>query len=119
MSSTAFGHYSFVTLRGANKKVPVEPFTVKGVEVKVSSGFGTVSQKTDLTALKVVFPNEASGKPDLEHLALYPGDTVYVRGEMSAHQWAKEVFELHGKKFILMPEEFVLMVERAVNKETK
>lgn len=117
MHSTAFGQYSFVEIRGVNKKVAVEPFPVKGVEVKVSSGFGTVSQKTDLTGLKVIFPNEAADRPDLDRLVLNPGNTVYVRGEASAHQWAKEVFELHGKKFIMLPEEFILLVDRSTNQE--
>lgn len=117
MHNTSFGQYTFVDIRGVNKKVAVEPFQVKGVEVKVSSGFGTVSQKTELTPLKVIFPNEATDRPDSDKLVLYPGNTVYVRGEASAHQWAKEVFELNGKKFIMLPEDMIVLVDRSTGQE--
>lgn len=101
-------------LRVVNKRIAVEPFPTRSVDVKVKSGFGTVVQKTELVPLKVVFATEASDRqtPAASALTLLEGDTVYVRGEAVAHQWAAEVYDLEGKKFIFLPEDFVCMVSR-------
>lgn len=97
-------------LLGYNNRVAVEPFPQTSIEVKVNSGFAVASQKTNLTALKVV---HAAMNTDINK-ALLPGDTIYVRGETAAHVFAKEVFEVGGSKFILCPLEMVVMVDKAI-----
>lgn len=92
--------------RSVNKKVAVEPFPSTSIETKNRAGFTTVIQKTELIPLKVVF---SSLTP--QGLGVDPGHVVYVKGETTQHQWAKEVFELDGKKFIFIPEESVVLVD--------
>lgn len=99
----------------ASKLIPVngniacEPPASTQVEIKVQGGFGRVSQKTQLTGLKVVFGNE--NLPEMPKVLAPTGSTVYLNGEqVAAHQWSKKVYEHEGVKFILVPESVVLMV---------
>lgn len=84
-----------------NNFVATRPFVVKTVETKIKSGFATSNQKTSLQPLEVVF--ECHDFPEIK-----PGDTVYVRADMFAHQWAKEEFtDGAGNPYILVPKQFV------------
>lgn len=104
-----------------NRKIAVTPFETTSVEVKAKSGFATASQKTSLTPLTVVFGNhnpdvtEDGGALALPHLStiisLYPGDVVYVPGEVCKHPASSQILELEGKKFILIDGSLVFMVK--------
>ena len=92
-----------------NGLIACEPPASTQAAVKVQGGFGRVQQKTQLTALKVVFGNDCL--PSQAKILVPTGWVAYVSGEqVAAHQWAKQVYEHEGVKFILVPESVVLMV---------
>jgi hypothetical protein len=94
-----------------NKKVAVTPFPTTSTQVTVSRGLVEMRQKKELAALTVVYDCWDTGSG----FSFDTGDTVYVPGELCAHQLAKAVFELEpGKPFILVPADMVVGVERAV-----
>ncbi len=93
---------SYIT--SANERIACEPFEVRTPQVAVKSGFAVIKQKTELTALRVLFP--CQGFPQ----DISPGDLVYVRGEFMNATWAVDVYEIEGTKFILVPFNAVLLV---------
>ena len=86
-------------LSGANKKIPCTPFEDMSVKKSVE-GQGTIkvarieNQKA-LVGLKVLARSL--------DVPVSPGDTILVRGDLFAMPWAKEVHELDGVKYILVP----------------
>ena len=86
----------------SGKTVACEPFTTTGVETEIRHGMGTIKQKVTLTALEVVFFG----------CGLNPGDIVYTRGVNNKANWGKEIFEVGGRKIILVPDSDILLVER-------
>lgn len=94
-----------------NENVAVEPFPTNQVEKEVRNGLAVIKQKSSLQPLRVVFPDFLGDE--------YPtGSTVYVRADQCVATWAKDVFELNGKKFILVPKNQVILVEKD-NEEDK
>lgn len=91
-----------------NRRVACSPFQAKSVEVKIKNAFATVSQKTELTQMEVVFGNER----------YRPGTFVYVKGDVLTLPWTREVFELAGKKFVMVPEDLIQLVELKVAGDT-
>lgn len=89
------------SLTTANNTVAVEPFPTNQVEKEVRNGFALVKQKHALQPLKVVFG-------DNERYT--PGRVVWVRADQCIANWAKEVFEIDSKKFILLPKDQVVLV---------
>jgi len=86
-----------------NNKIACTPFEVKSAKTKVVNGFGTVENRDGLAALKVVFNSLITAGP------LEPGDTVYVRAD-GFLTYGKDEFEVDGKKFILVPEDKVILL---------
>lgn len=82
-----------------NKKIAVTPFETTQTQVSVTGGLARVQQKAELTKLTIVFQGEG----------YFPGDTVWVKGELCKHGFANEVYEIDGKKFVMIPAEFVLL----------
>lgn len=90
-----------------NKLVATEPFETTSVKISEKKGFSTIEQRTGLTALRVLSaPSNSEKLPNW----LAPGDVVWVRGEMCASTFAKEVLEHAGVKFILIPEDRIVAV---------
>lgn len=84
-----------------NKRVAVEPFP-DVPKAQVKGGVMVPMNGSSTTGLKVVF---ASG-PYLE------GQVVYVRSKLKdGSTYGKDVMEVGGKRFILLPEEEVLVVD--------
>lgn len=90
-------------VEGLNKKLAVTPFPIKGAEIKVKNGIGSIQQKLELVELTVVFGGTVDG------VKLVPGDTVFVRGETQVHAFAKEEYEVDGAKCILLDTALVVM----------
>lgn len=89
---------------GVNKKIGVEVPQQGGQEAKVVGGLRQPVHRVALVPLKVVF-----GAYDHQYDA---GTTVYVNAaHITNGVWAKEIFELDGKKFCLLPEEFITLIE--------
>ncbi len=89
-----------------NKKLAVTPFAETDTKTEVVNGRVVIKQRSELTALKVVFDTDCD-----ETMSLDPGDTVYVRGDLCKSPQAKEIFEMDGKRFILIDASSVIGVE--------
>ena len=93
-------------VRTTKGRVATEPFP--DMSVKISrQGVGPVKvarveNQVTLVPLKVLFRSE-----DGRFLS---GQTVYVRGNLYTQPWAKEMQEISGIKFIVVPENFVEVI---------
>lgn len=85
-----------------NGLVAVEPFPSQSVEKAYVGRLALASQKLALQALKVVLPYNSKYEV---------GSTVYVKGDLYVQAWAKEVHEIDGHKFILLPEQYIQLVK--------
>lgn len=85
-----------------NKRVALEPFpTSTGTEVV--NGVLRPKNQAALIGLKVVFGNDQ----------FHEGAICYVRADKNRTTlWGKEVLEVDGKKFLLVPEEEVVLMDR-------
>ena len=78
-------------------------------ELKASSGFGTIEQRSELVELNVVL-NSDSGYEN--------GDSVYVNGGvLDRSGWAKSILSLDGMELILVPVTEVIIIKK--KKHTK
>jgi cold shock CspA family protein len=94
------------TILTLNKKVACSVPENTGRNIRNTSGFGTVEHKDGgLMALKVIFGNEKSYDLDDRQVV------VYLAEQDKQQPWASQVYELNGQKFILVPEERILLVE--------
>lgn len=86
-----------------NKVVACTPFKTLSNEKVMKSGLALQDKKIRLQELTVVLPTE-DGK-------LQPGMKVYLRGDGAVQHWAKDVFTLGDKEFILVPETAIQVVQ--------
>lgn len=84
-----------------NDKVALEPFPENVVVKEVKGGMIMPKQKGTLTKLRVVYGGNG----------FTAGDSVYLRSELFAALWAKEIFEVEGQRFILAPKDQVVLVD--------
>lgn len=101
---TGYWHANFENLPRfvvPNKKVAVEPFPHVEKRAEVRNGVIAPMSQSALTPLKVVFAS------------LYQeGSVVYVRTKLATGStYAREIFEVEGRKFILIPEEEVVIAD--------
>ncbi len=84
-----------------NKQLAVEPFTTTATTSRVVNGIAVIDSKITITGLKVVFGSER-----------FPtGSTVYLRTDViNKHVWSKEIYTLEDKRFILVPEDAVILL---------
>ena len=92
-------------IRVVNAKIACTPFPALSVEKENRGGLIVPKQRNALTQLEVVFP---SG----DKIFCPQGTFVWVRAEQFVLGWAKEIFDLEGVKFILVPEDQILMVKQ-------
>lgn len=90
-------------LTTVNNTIAVEPFPSSQAEKEVRNGIAMVKQKHTLQQLKVVFGDNEKYSP---------GRVVWVRADQCIANWAKEVFEVESKKFILLPKDQIVLVGR-------
>lgn len=86
------------------KFIAVEPMPKNSVQSEKKNGVSFLSQNVQLTKLKVVIPG----------LSLNEGDFVYVTSDCALQHWAKKVFTLNNKEFILVPEDHLTLVEKTI-----
>lgn len=91
-----------------NKTILVEPFPTYSIKTKVSSGFAELEQKNSMTPLKVVVGNRDG--------SIQSGDVVWVDSEQYKMPWAKRIFNFKETKCIVLPDEFVQVVEYSENR---
>lgn len=87
---------------GYNKKIACVPPEQKGAELKVAHGMAVIQHRSSLMALRVVFGNEGG---------ISPGFTIYLPEQLKQQPWASQVYEINGQKFILVPEEQIVLVD--------
>lgn len=85
-------------------KVACTPITENSVKTEKVGGLRGIVNKTRVEGLKVVF--------GLSEANLRPGDTVYVKGNSFTAGWAKDVFTLDGREFIMVPVDQIELVDR-------
>ncbi len=90
-------------IKAFNKQIACEPIQNRTVASEIKSGFAVVKNKVELVKLKVIF-----GDQDEE---IAPGDMVYIKGDTVNHPFCKDVFMIEGVPVILIPLQFVQMVE--------
>lgn len=99
-----------------NGLVAVEPINQPAVTAVEKNGFATGAHATKLVRLKVIFGNRnplvAPGAHPPSSVAVFEGFYVYVKPDAAAH--GKVVHEIAGKKFVLIPEQLVQLVETDV-----
>ena len=100
-SKEFFANSPYPGFYSANRRIACEPLESLALETQSRSGFQVVKQKTSLFKTRVVFGNER----------FMASTWVYVRGDVVTAPWAKEVFEVGARKFILVPEDAVQLVE--------
>lgn len=84
-----------------NKQVAVEPFP-PAAKAEVKGGVVVPMNRSNLTGLRVVFDSGA----------YQVGWQVFVRSSLSySTTYGKEVFEVEGQKFILIPEDQVILLD--------
>lgn len=90
-----------------NKEIACEPFQSRSIEKKgADTGFVTIGQGDSMTALRVVFRS-----------ATYlPGSTVWVRSDRCQQGWAKKIYDIDGRRFIMVPEGEVAVDSRYLEK---
>lgn len=91
--------------------VATEPFPNMSVNVQ-THGEGSVKvarieNKTAGVWLKVVYTQE--------NQRIYAGQKVMVHGKQFVQHWAKDIQELDGVKFILVPEKEIMVIDRRVS----
>lgn len=101
-NTTLTGDVSLATIRTLNKKVACEPFPEMAVEKETRGGMVVPKQRGALTKLRVVFGDDGD---------FYCGSFIWVRSESFIQQWAKDVYELDGKRFILVPADAILLIQ--------
>lgn len=94
-------------MKTVNRRVAVEPFEKTSATVTMTKHVAMIKQKSSLAKLRVVLPT-SDGDFDV-------GDHVFVHGEFSKNQLAAQVLEAEGsgQKFILVPYDMIVAVERA------
>lgn len=90
----------------ANKKIAVEPFSSAPSGPQIVGGFAVVASKNSLVPLKVVFDSWSSVDK------LSRGSKVYTTSDTADQPFAKVVYEMNGEKFILVPEERIILYEQ-------
>ena len=89
-----------------NGLVACTPFPARHIEKKVVGGMVLIANKVDLQQLEVVFPASGEGCDQFA-----PGVKVWVRGDLYTQQWAKDVYTVGNKTFILVPKTHIQLVE--------
>lgn len=91
-----------------NKFVAIEPVPFKKLEAKITAGFATIAQKTDVMSVTLVMDYYCK-ENDLFFDA--GTDKVILRGDSALQQWNKMVLNYEGKEFVLCPIEQVIGFE--------
>jgi len=89
-----------------NGLVACTPFPTRHVEKKRVGGMVLISNTLELQQLEVVFLASGDGCKQF-----IPGVKVWVRGDLYTQQWAKDVFTVGDKTFILVPKTMIQLVE--------
>jgi hypothetical protein len=85
-----------------NDKIACKPFPSMSVEKDFKGGMVVPKQKGTIQKLEVVFPSSN----------LAPS-AIWVRAEQFTLQWAKDIFDLDGVKFILVPKDQILLIQQS------
>jgi hypothetical protein len=91
-------------MKTINKAVACTPYPSREVKIETKGGLPVVKQFKELTKLTVVFNTDDE--------SYFTGDEVFVRGDSMKHPHATEIYELDGVLFVLVPYEFVKLVNR-------
>jgi hypothetical protein len=94
------------TMSSTNGLIACTPFTTRHVEKTKVGGMVLISNSIELQDLTVVFP---ATDEDCKHYQ--PGAKVWLRGDLYTQKWAKDIYTIGGKTFILVPKNFIQLVD--------
>lgn len=93
-----------MSLKGFKNYIAVEPISLDAKVQVTNTTWGAYSNRfEDLVALKVIAGNQAG--------TIQPGDVVYVDPSSTALGEFRKIYEIEGKKFILVSEDIVKLVK--------
>ncbi len=96
---------AFVRFQAPNKRIAVEPFPSQSLTKEIKGGLLVLTQQSGLTPLRVIHGNDR----------FTAGQTVYLRASRAIDStWGKEIFTLEDQRFIFIPEEEILLVDRTI-----
>jgi hypothetical protein len=87
-----------------NKFLVTEPCPTTSVKVQERKGFAGIEQRVTLTPLRLLAQPRSDKLPDWVTV----GDIVWVKGDFCATVFAKEVLEMDGVHFILVPDDRIV-----------
>lgn len=90
-------------MQSVNKKIACKPFKSGGLKPEARGGLLTLKAKTALESLEVIYPYPPGG--------YVAGDLIYVRGDSTAHSWAKDVYTVNDVELVMVPEDAVMLAD--------
>lgn len=91
-----------------NQRIAVKPFETHEVKMTVKNGLARMEQRNSLTQLMVVFPTDCA---DANGRNIQVGDKIFVSGDVMKHSYSRDILELDGVKFVLIPFNVVVGIE--------
>ena len=89
---------------GFNGQIGCVPFSTKGIETKSVGGLAIISQKTELTKLRVIYGDSEK--------TIIAGDCVFLNSSDFNTKFGTNVYSIDGQEFILVPLAQVRMVSK-------
>jgi len=100
-------------MKTLNNKLIIEPYEgIRKVEAKVTSGFATIKQRTNLIGLKVLLDGTITQGQNV--IEVKEGQIVYYQeNTLYSQAWAKEVYTCDDikKPFILAEAAYVILIK--------
>ncbi len=91
--------------------VAVEPPKIQGVTKKKIGGMEVPEVKSGLQELKVIYDGTFT-RPGGQQLYTCKGMKVFVSSQaLMAFPWAKEIYDIDGQPFIVVPPEYVVALK--------
>lgn len=91
-----------------NRKVICEPFPLSVEKPKEVQGFAFMEHKVKMISTTVLYNYENGTERDA---CINQGNVIWVDGDHSKSPWALKVYEIEGKKCIIVPYELIVMVQ--------
>lgn len=91
-----------------NRKIICEPFSPLAEKPKEVQGFAFMEHKVKMISTTVLYNYENGMERDV---CINQGNLIWVDGDHSKAPWALKIYEIEGKKCIIVPYELIIMVQ--------
>ncbi len=90
-----------------NKQTAVKPPQIQAATQRVTHGIAIIDSRVTLMGMEVVFDSAVARA----------GDTIYVHSNVvNSHKWTKEIYDVDGQQFVLVPDDMIVLVNRPKRK---